>query len=341
MMNTDQLNGLVYKACLRLKELTGINYEKLGGGKMPLSRDGLVRLIFNDSTIEYEVEGKSEVRELGNLWVKMLVKYHTEENLRNILMVSRYFSPKVKEELKRKRVSYLEASGNCCIQSNGVFVFIDGQKSEPARINKVNKSFHLPGLKLILTLLSKPNLVNSSYREMSDIAQIALGSVGWILRDLKQQDYIEEERKVKTLINRYQLFERWAELYPLTLKKKQLIGRYKCIDEQLKFSNDEYWLISALNLNEKAPKATDYTIYTTVKKNELKKKFGLVKDDEGGIEVMTPFWNIESDAFGTNNMVNPLLNYVDRVNHPTKRKLSTNEIKDFLNKLKPILNEKD
>jgi hypothetical protein len=45
---------------------------------------------------------------------------------------------------------------------------------------------------------------------------VSLGAIGWVLNDLKEKGYIQEQGKkhVKSLAKPIDLLDRWAEVYP-------------------------------------------------------------------------------------------------------------------------------
>lgn len=339
-MNNNKNFEQINQALSRLMELANVDVElvqSVNDVEEKFLADARVVLTINKTQYELFIETRSAVREVFNLRVRLLMKYFTTDNLHGVLLIANYFHPKVKEHLKKEHINYLELSGNCCIRLKGVFIFIEGQKPQRARVKVENRAVSASGLKVIIALLLNPDLLVSNYRAIATASNIALGGVGTIMKDLEAQGYVKVRNNKKCLLKRHELLERWAELYPLTLKRKQLVGRYMSTEEELRFNTSEEWYLSAIDEGEDLYKVKAYTFYTNVKKQDLRAKFGLVQDKNGEIEVLKPFWHPNNESMVDGKFVNVILNYVDRISHPTKRKLGAQDITDFRTQLKRTL----
>ncbi len=341
MMNEKDIYNTVDTAFKKLEALSGIEVletESSADAKEPFAAN--VRVLINSLETEYELfaEFRSEIREKSNTHMRLLMTYFNHSDRNGIVLVSNYIHPKMKEYLRKEGLNYLEASGNCWIRLRGLFLFVDGQKNQSNRIKIENKSFNQTGLKMILTLLLKPDLLNSSYREIAKESNVSLGSVGAILQDLENQGYVVKKSNGKSLSKKDELFERWNELYPLAFQSKNLVGTYRIDNPILQFNKKVDWTLSAVKEEETYDDLKEYTLYTTLPTSQLKSQLGLVKDKKGGIEVMRPFWKAESKIYTKDRRVNLLLNYSDFKIHSTRGgKLSLSKLYELKNKIKPIL----
>jgi len=78
---------------------------------------------------------------------------------------------------------------------------IEGKRIEKA--SKVNKprAFQKAGIKLIFQFLVNPEKVQLTYRELTELANISLGSVGIIMQELLDHNFILITGQTKKLKN--------------------------------------------------------------------------------------------------------------------------------------------
>jgi hypothetical protein len=67
-------------------------------------------------------------------------------------------------------------------------------------------------LKVVFALLNNPEMVDWPYRQIAAVTDVALGTVDWIFKDLKEMGFLVEigGRKRK-ITNPLQLLKRWVE----------------------------------------------------------------------------------------------------------------------------------
>jgi len=243
------------------------------------------------------------------------------------LLITNYINPKMAETLKNEEVNFLDTVGNAFIKTKETLVLIKGNKAPIQTTTRVGRAFTQTGLKVVYAFLVKPELLNAPYRDIAEAADVALGTVGWVLRDLKDQQYIIEGLKNKQRqLNeeaKAHLIDKWVEAYP-KLKQKQLINRYTT-------NNHEWWkdaniekyngLLAgeiAANKYTKYLKPQDHLIYIDKEKlNEFLRDFrlGITKDSNAHItivDVVEKFWGNTLEA-NTNKLTTPLLTYADLI----------------------------
>lgn len=81
---------------------------------------------------------------------------------------------------------------------------------------RTTRAFNASGLRVIFSLLLHPRLVGSAYRKIADMSGVSLGTIGWVLTDLKERGYVEElgVSRARVLSNPLELLDRWVEAYP-------------------------------------------------------------------------------------------------------------------------------
>ncbi len=187
------------------------------------------------------------------------------------ILIAPYITPQQAEQLKQLKVPFIDAAGNACIDEPPLFVYITGKKpaAEDRQIKKI-RVFRPTGLQVVFALLCNPKLINEPYRDIAHAAQVALGTVGWVMYDLKRLDYILDKGAYgRKIINLKKLFTAWVEVYARDLRPKMYIGRF-AMTEPAPFETIDWQVPGVLLGGETAAaKITNYlkpataTIYLT------------------------------------------------------------------------------
>jgi hypothetical protein len=182
---------------------------------------------------------------------------------------------------------------------------------------------------LIFTLLCNPGLENRTFREIAAAAGVALGTVDWIIRELKELGFLLDMGKEGyRLIRKDLLLQRWVTAYPEQLRPRQMIGRYR--------GERDWW--QGKNLDPlkaqwggevAAARMTDYlnpqrlTIYTTAQElNPLLLENRLRKDAAGDVEILERFWK-PFEKRPEEALVHPILVYADLLATGNQRNIET------------------
>ena len=260
------------------------------------------------------------------------------------LLVGNYINDRLGELLREAEINYIDTVGNAYLKKKPLLVLIKGNPKPKNTTQPVDQAFTPNGLKIVYALLTQPRLAaKGTQRDIADQADIALGAVGPIIKDLIKKGYLNERIKTKERYwNKDQiwtLIEKWVEAYP-KLRKKQFIGRYVTYDNQ-------WWKAKGLNLRKygavlggeiAAEQYTRYlkpevgTVYLDVlKKNEFLKDLRLVNakteyDTGGAIEIVAKFWkkNELNNQFET--LTHPLITYADLIATADVRNIETANI---------------
>jgi len=307
----------------KLTDLTGAKIKNLSApnGK-DLGSDGLIEIQLNNKPETFEVEIKNELR--ANRFPVSLM-YHQAPTMPQLL-VSNYIPMPLKQELKSRKINYLEASGNCFIQTRELFIYINDQQVSDIRIPSEGKLWKVAGLKFLFMILRQPELLNTSYRDIAEKAGIALGSIGGLLEELTNEGYLKEGkrngRKIAFLENQNRLMERWAESYRANMRPKQMIGNFRFLDKH----DAQYWQAlekpnfkwggeNAAAILTRYIQPEKYTIYTTENRVKLMRQLKLVPDPAGQVELLQQFWpdDKHQESEDLKATVPPLLVYADLI----------------------------
>jgi hypothetical protein len=315
---------IVYTALENLRKHTGIEGWYYANFKDYL--DGEVRLLFNNGEERFTIEVKREIRTHQLEQIRQLAARY-----KDLLLIADIIFPKIKEELRKMGVGYLDAAGNIFVQTDKNHVWIEGHKIEKTEATKVNRAFTATGLKAVYLFLIDENMVNQPQRTIANEAGIALGNINYIINGLKEHGFlIEKGRKQFQIINKKQLLERWMEAFEEKLKPTLHIGNFrftKSNDENnwkeitLK-PNETYWggePAGEIITNYLVPEI--FTLFTDETRNNLIKNYRLVPENTGNIKVYKKFW--KGQATFNETVVHPLLAYADLMNTGNSRCMET------------------
>ncbi|WP_299871806.1 type IV toxin-antitoxin system AbiEi family antitoxin [uncultured Cocleimonas sp.] len=263
------------------------------------------------------------------------------------LLVADYINPKMGERLKEADIQFIDTVGNAYINQRPIYIYIKGNKPQKDITTdnkpKTGKAFQPTGMKIIFAFLRNKELINAPYREIADQAQVALGAVGWVIRDLIAQGYILEgiNKKQRKLADFALLLNRWVEDYPYKLKEKYKIGVFT--------TDNPYWW-ETINL-EKFDAQWGGEIAAAKYNNYLNPKDAIVYINQENvkdllqaarlkkpepheranirIELVEPFWNkkiTDTNYIETTEQANlapPIITYADLIETGDARNLDT------------------
>jgi len=301
----------------------------------PRRADAVIRIVWQDMEWHYAAEVRHTLTP-GNLGAVV-------HQLRNFpekgLIVTTYVTPPMADRLREMQIPFIDTAGNAYLDEPPLMIFIKGNKpAVPYPTERPARLFQPTGLQLAFALLCNRGLENTPFRDIAKVANVALGTVGWVMRDLKQMGYlIDMGKRGRRLIRKRDLLTRWVTAYPDKLRPKLLIGRYRAphYDWWKDARLDDFkahWggeVAAALLTQHLRPQSV--TIYT----NEPMSKFllihGLKKDPKGDIELLKTFWNPEHDPkYGDwwrhGDFVHPLLIYADLLATGDQRNMETAEM---------------
>jgi hypothetical protein len=276
--------------------------------------DGLVRIAHQNMQRHFAVEVKARVTR-ATVGIKQLDLFNREEKT---LLITEYVTPPIADQLKDINIFFIDTAGNAYINEPPLYVFIKGNKPLLTLQAEPQKRLFKPGgLRVIFALLNNPEMINKPYRDIAKAGGVALGTIGWLIRDLKEMGFcIEIGKRNRKLMNLENLFKRWVEAYPEQLRPKLILERFET-------NNHNWW--KEINLKEygaywggevAAAKLTGYlkpaktTIYTNEPFGELVLKNRLPKAEQGNVEILTPFWNFRYGR-EDQDVVPPILVYAD------------------------------
>jgi hypothetical protein len=262
------------------------------------------------------------------------------------ILVADFVNPQMADKLKGHDVQFIDTVGNAYLRGQGLYVLVKGNRRPTATLTAKKpkgRAFSNTGLKVVYAFLCDPTLVNAPYRDIAEIADVAVGTVGWVLNDLKANGYVRQQRREKDryLTKKRQLLDRWVETYPEKLKPKQKLGTFDADEPGWWTTIDlkefhAYWggeTAAALLTKHLRPEIA--TIYVDQEKwtdiviaARLRKK-DQTEHAENPVQIYRAFWRKPEDQTG---IVHPILVYADLIATAEPRNIETAQIifKEFL-----------
>jgi hypothetical protein len=176
-------------------------------------------------------------------------------------------------------------------------------------------------LRVIFALLCKPELLNAPYRNIVQVAGVALGTIGWVFNDLTDRGFTTggQRKGDRVMLERKRLIEEWITNYPIKLRPKLNPRRFKAPKPDWWKELDITQYGAQWGAEVAAEKLTGYlrpntvTIYLHNGRQDLTRlvaKNRLRPDVQGDIEILDAFWEFD-DEQPMAQTVPPLLAYAD------------------------------
>lgn len=248
-----------------------------------------------------------------------------------IIIAANYITPAAKKLLKENEINYIDRAGNTWFRQKPVYIHIEGLYNQPPTEDRKNRAFTKAGIKVVYQFLLNPDLINATYREIVEVADVALGTIPKVFNGLKEEGFILRKTEDEWIIkDREKLIKRWQIEYERKLKPTLFIERYRPIDpefntnwEKLELTNSALWGGEpAGDLHTQYLKPELFTLYTNQTRQDIMQKYKWVPDPEGVIYVYKQFWGATNEHINE-KCVPPLLAYADLIETGDSRCIET------------------
>lgn len=289
-----------------------------------LHADAWLRVGNTKQHVDYVAHAKREVTPATLGAVVTQMRHTAAISGKPSLLMTTYITPPIADQLKSLNQQFVDAAGNAYLVGPAILVFVTGRKPEKStNAARSGRAFATAGLKVIFALLSNPTLIAAPYRTIATAADVALGVVPAVLKDLQQLGYVGElkgKHGTRRLFNVPRLLAQWTETYAHLLRPRTLIGRYHVptLDSWKKWPVAEQAALwggepaGALLTNYLRP--GELTLYATKLPGALAARQRFMKVAAPGhtavVEVRKQFWNFSTDS-NHPELVPPLLIYAD------------------------------
>ncbi|HPV87613.1 MAG TPA: type IV toxin-antitoxin system AbiEi family antitoxin [Bacteroidales bacterium] len=315
-------------AIVKLKGNTGFD---ICVSDTKLKKSGIITILSE----RFLVDVKPEISR-GNkgIMLSQLVDASREENL-PILLFTHYIPSDIAKEYIDAGINYADTAGNCYIRSGSLSIIIQGKRiRRNPRVNQA-RAFQETGVKVIFQLLVNPENGNKPYRELAKMADVSLGSVSQIFKELEELNFILRTKKQKLLKNKPELLKRWIVAYHDIVRPKLLLKRMDYIYPE-DFSQWQHLLFDLTDENitlwgnenagallTKQFNPALHTIYTNISWQNVSRNLKLRPAQNGRIEILRlPYSPNLNDEYA-NQTVHPLLVYADLMGSSDSRNIET------------------
>ncbi len=287
--------------------------------------DGIIKLEYKGNTQTYYVELKKEIREY-----QLPKLFQLKEQYNPFMVIAEKIFPKIKDALIEKGIAYIDLYGNIHIENENILLKIEGKGKKYIQKDKQGRSFTKSGLKALLLFLTNKSVINDTYRDIAEKADIGRGNVQYILEGLIYEGFaLPLNEKELKLTNMEQLLQKWIVAYNEKLKPALKIGNFRFNNPNdfthwkkisLEKTQTQWGGEPAGNIYTKFLQPEVLTLYTNEKKAELMKKYRLIPDPDGNVYVYQKFWKEVESA---KNVVPPIIAYADLLATGKKRCIET------------------
>lgn len=199
--------------------------------------DGEVTFKTTGGTYHYLFEVKAHLRPqtIHHLLIRANADRQRWGKTTELLLLADYVNPLLAGQLRSAGVNFIDTAGNLFLKrAPELYLYVEGKKLPVSRKDKPMRLFQPSGLTLLFGLLIEPETVNLPYRSLASANGVALGTVGWVKRDLQGQGYLEPTGRDRCrLIRRKELLDRWVQGYASRLRPKLFVGEYRELSNNL------------------------------------------------------------------------------------------------------------
>jgi len=290
-----------------------------------------------DAIVEIETNGQcypyvAEIKRVDRFAILKEIKYRCDRygHALQPLLVAPRITAETAEKCREFDLQFIDAAGNAYLRGPGLYVLVKGQRPIEGQ------DFLLTGqegkragtathLRVIFALLGKPELLNAPYRDIAQVAGVALGTIGWVFNDLANRGFATGGKRKgdRVMLERKKLIDEWITTYPIKLRPKIKPRRFKAPKPDWWKEIDITQYGAQWGAEVAAEKLTGYlrpntvTIYLHKEKEQrnltkLVAENRLRPDMEGDVEILDAFWDFHDEQPITQT-VPPLLAYADLI----------------------------
>jgi len=232
------------------------------------------------------------------------------------MLVAPYVTNEIARRCRDLGLAFIDTAGNAYLDGRGLLVWVAGQKRLAELRQRRFRALKPAGLRITFAVLCHPELIGTNYREMARAADVALGTVGPAIEDLKERGFLRGTGgAARRILDPRRLLEEWVTHYHTTLRPKLHPRRFDADTDSLAKADLEsygaYWggEVAADKLTHALKPAT-FTIYAgeplagLVAGQRLRARAG------GPVEILDVFWYFAPEP-GHPDVAPPLLAYAD------------------------------
>jgi hypothetical protein len=260
------------------------------------------------------------------------------------LLFTSYISPNLAERLIGAGMNFADAAGNVYLNWPGkLHIQIQGKKPTQTAEAKSERLTQPSGLRVLYALLTQPPEKWGAYRDIAKASGVALGSIAWIVRELKAKGYlVQKGRDEWRLTQKRKLLDLWVEGYGARLRPNLLIGRYQPgeanLEQTLRVLESELedkkisWAITggfAADIFTHHFRGEQLSFFAQEWPVDITRRLKWLPSDRGPVTVLRKFsplvaFNLETHL--SQPVAHPLLVYAELIFQGRERELETAKI---------------
>jgi hypothetical protein len=232
------------------------------------------------------------------------------------MLVAPYVSDEIAQRCRDLGLAFIDTAGNAYLDGPGLLIWVVGQKHPTELKQRRFRALKPAGLRITFALLCHPELIGTNYREMARAADVALGTVGPAILDLKERGLLRGTGgAARRILDPRRLLEEWVTHYHTTLRPKLHPRRFEADTDSLEKADlkpyGAYWggEVAADKLTHALKPAT-FTIYAREPLAGLVAGERMRARPGGPVEILDVFWNFASEP-GRPDVAPPPLAYAD------------------------------
>jgi hypothetical protein len=220
--------ALLTQALAALAANTGIAGKLLmSAGAGGSSADAVIELTADGGKRRYFAQCKAKIDRESTL---AMAKHQLSTLEAPGLLVTPYLSPQMAARCRAIELQFVDGAGNAYLSGGGMYVFVSGQKPVVPVLPLASRGTSSPtAMRMVFTLLTRPALLQASYRDIAEAANIALGSVSAVFKELAARGMLVESRRSgrRRLAAPDVLVDEWVSAYPAVLRPRLHAQRFE------------------------------------------------------------------------------------------------------------------
>lgn len=313
---------ILARALDALQQTTGIF------GRITDIEPELAKGMRGDATVDLTINGKHlivivEIKRVDRFAHLAELKHRLGAYGEQLMLVAPRITEDMADKCRELDLQFIDTTGNAYLKGRGIFVLIKGQRpNETFKLDRPEgkRAVTPTNLRVVFALLCKPALLNATYRDINEVAGVALGTIGWVFYDLDERGYTLGEKNNRVLLERDKLIQEWVTNYPIKLRPKLNVRKFRAPTPDWWKAVDARQYDAQWGAEVAAEKLTGFlrpqtcTLYfhsEDLQKNMTRMvvEHKLRADPQGDIEFIEAFWNFNNEL--TAETVPPILIYAD------------------------------
>jgi len=177
--------------------------------------------------VTYRLERKRGVTAATVGAVVARLRDHATPGAPPILLITDPVTPPVAEALRANGQQFVDRAGNAFLDAPGLYVCVVGRRDRARQPVRGPALTTANGLKLAFALMCNANLAECPQRAIAAAADIALGAVPALLRDMETAGHVVTMKGQRRFRGTKRLLDEWAHDYARRLRPKTLVALYR------------------------------------------------------------------------------------------------------------------